>query len=125
MKDTKKTSENIEHQSMIEAQNKYETKIISMVDEMDEKIKDLKLESGKLKESAKEKIDEQIVFLAKKKDELQESLVDLKKNSADQWVDIKQTIEGNIKNMEREVKEVYDGFQGGLNYMISKLKKGQ
>ena len=109
--------------SHVEEKNKYEARIVEAIDGIDEKIDHLKKESVRFQETAKAKMDEQIIFLSKKKDELQATLKDLREHSGERWHDFKEGIEKGVEEMEEEAKELLDGVKSGFNYLISKFKK--
>lgn len=106
-----------------EEKNKYEEKIVEAIDGLDVKIAHLKKESVKLKETAKAKMDEQIIFLSNKKDELQVTLKDLHEHSGERWQEFKEGIERGLVEMEEEAKELFAGVRSGFRYLFSKFKK--
>ncbi len=118
----KKTSTSSEKVS-VEEKNKYEERIVEVIDGIDDKIAQLRSESVKLKEAAKAKMDEQIIFLNKKKNELQETLTDLREHSGERWQEFKEGIEKGVVEMEAEAKELFAGVKSGFNYLFSKFKK--
>ncbi len=110
-------------EDLLVEKNKYEKRIVEAIDGIDEKIDHLKKESVKLKETAKARMDEQIIFLSKKQGELQESLKDMREHSGDRWKDFKDGVEKGIAEIDGEAKELFAGVKGGFNYLFSKFKR--
>ncbi|MEO9804775.1 MAG: hypothetical protein ABJF04_16080 [Reichenbachiella sp.] len=107
----------------LKEKNKYEAKMVLMIDEVETKIVKLKNESQNIKQQAEEKLHHQIEFLVEKKAVLEHSLEEMKESSTEKWHHFQKSAEAKIENFESEAKSMFDGLKGGFNYLFSKFKK--
>lgn len=109
--------------SMIAEKNKYEARIVDMIDELEVKIVQIKSDSQHLKDQAREKFGYQIESLTRIKESLKHSLNEIRESSAERWNHFEQTAEQKIAAFDGETKNVVEGIRGGFNYLLSKFRK--
>jgi hypothetical protein len=106
-----------------EKKNKYEAKMVVMVNEVESKITKLNNEDRKFQDEANEKFEEEIEFLTEKKLELEHVLHKIKISSSEKWQHFIKSAEEKIEAFEEEAKDVLEGIKNGLDHFFSKNKK--
>ena len=107
----------------LEEKNKYEEGIVTMIDSIEGKIKNLSIEGHHMTDQAKEKFYQQMETLAEKKAELEETLNEIKESSSEKWRHFQAAAGEQMNSIELEANDLLEGVKKGFGYLFSKFRK--
>ena len=124
MKVSKKPTTSSKKTKVIE-KNMYESRMVKLIDEIEEKILDLKSQGRELTDTTRDKLSQHVETLTEKKSDLEHTLGEVKGTSVEKWHDFQKKADEKLEVFEKEAHEIFEGLGKGWKHLLSKFKKGQ
>ncbi len=96
---------------LVQQKEKYQKDAESVLNDINDKIKDLQAKAAQAGADSKDKYNEIIEGLRKKQEEAQTKLGDLKSKSADAWEDVKSGMDAMLENLKTSYNDALSHFK--------------